>query len=189
MRVLIAALLGTAFTAYAYPEFQRHVQENSGRPVNCAMCHVNSDGPEGSGHGQLGSLNGEELNRLNAARGAFVPGVAVSSPILNEFGNHIIYVIGKQKFVELRARPGDLAANYGFMSDLDHDGIADAQEYLDGTHPLNAAHGAPLKLLWDNLNRYSFHVLMLLLATIAGLLGFNNVLRGFAARMARAGRE
>ncbi len=181
-------LIATALTMvphllYAYPEFQRYSQERSGRPVNCAMCHISSDGPEGSGHGQIGSLNGEELNRLNQARGAFAPGLAVRSPILNEFGNNIVRVMGKQKFVELRSRPAELPANYGFKSDLDGDGIPDAEEYLDGTQPLNRSHGAPLKIFMHNLIAYRFHILMIALATASGLYGLAHLLRGFSVRM------
>lgn len=164
----------------AYPEFQRFSQENSGRPINCAMCHTNGDGPEGASRGQIGSLTPDELNDLNAARGAFAPGVPVRSPILNAFGNNLITVIGKTKFLELRAHPEQLAEVYGFQSDLDKDGIADAQEYLEGTHPLNNVHGNPLRLFLHNLKAYKLHVILIVLATVAGFYGLSHLLHGLS---------
>lgn len=166
---------------YAYPEFQRFSQTHSGRPINCAMCHANGDGPEGASRGQIGSLTPDELNKLNAARGAFAPGTPIENPILNEFGNNIIFVIGKTKFLELRAQPEQLAEVYGFQSDLDGDGIADAQEYLEGTHPLNNVHGNPMRLFLHNLKTFKLHVILIVLATIAGFYGFSHLLNGFAA--------
>ncbi|MCB9367314.1 MAG: hypothetical protein H6508_09055 [Calditrichaeota bacterium] len=177
--VFIVALVFIG-NCFAYPEFQRFSQENSGRPINCAMCHVNGDGPEGASRGQIGSLTPVELNRLNAARGAFAPGMPVESPILNAFGNNIIRKIGKTKFLELRAHPEQLAEAYGFQSDLDEDGIPDAQEYLDGTNPLNRSHGNPWKLFVHNLNQYKLHIFLIILATVAGFYGLSNLLHGFA---------
>lgn len=167
-------------SCFAYPEFQKFSQEHSGRPINCAMCHASGEGPEGASRGQIGSLTPDELNRLNAARGAFAPGIAVQNPILNAFGNKIISTIGKTKFLELRAHPEQLADVYGFQSDIDNDGIADAQEYLDGTHPLNNVHGDPLSLFLHNLKLYKLHVVLSVLATIAGLYGISHLLHGFA---------
>ncbi len=166
---------------YAYPEFQKFSQTHSGRPINCAMCHANGDGPEGASRGQIGSLTPSELNKLNAARGAFSPGMIVESPILNAFGNKIISTMGKTKFLELRAHPEQLAEVYGFQSDLDGDGIPDAQEYLEGTHPLNNVHGDPLNLFLHNLKVFRLHVILTVLATIAGFYGFSHLLHGFAA--------
>lgn len=166
---------------YAYPEFQKFSQTHSGRPINCAMCHANGDGPEGASRGQIGSLTPDELNKLNAARGAFVPGVPIQSPILNAFGNNIITVIGKTKFLELRAHPEQLAEVYGYQSDLDGDGITDAQEYLEGTHPLNNVHGDPMRLFLHNLKAFRLHVTLIVLATIAGFYGFSHLLHGLSA--------
>lgn len=166
---------------YAYPEFQKFSETYSGRPINCAMCHADGDGPEGASRGQIGSLTPDELNKLNAARGAFSPGVSIQSPILNAFGNNIITLIGKTKFLELRAHPEQLAEVYGFQSDLDGDGISDAQEYLDGTHPLNDVHGNPIRLFLHNLKAFRLHVILIVLATVAGFYGFSHLLHGFAA--------
>lgn len=188
-QVFLLAVFAYSLTALAYPEFQRFSQEHGGQPINCAMCHASGDGPEGAGRGQIGSLTPEELNRLNAARGAFSAGVPVQSPILNTFGNNIIFQIGKTKFLELRAHPEQLAEVYGFESDLDGDGIPDAQEYLDGTHPLNKVHGNPWKLFLHNLSVFKLHVVMLALATLAGLWGLSHLLYGLADRTRATGSE
>jgi hypothetical protein len=162
----------------AYPEFQKFVQTRSGRAVNCAMCHASSDGPDGAGFGQIGSLTPEELGRLNQARAAFEPGHEVASPILNRFGNHVIATVGKTRFLELRSRPEELAAALGTESDLDGDGIPDAREYLEGTHPLKKTDGNPWLLFVNNLVRYRFHVFMIVVATALTIYGLASLLRG-----------
>ena len=180
--LLLAAVVAVVWAApaVAYPEFQAFSQKNSGRQVNCAMCHANPDGPNGVKPGQIGALAAAELDRLARARQAFQPGVAVDSPILNPFGNHIIQTIGRTAFIELRRRPAGLAPALGHTSDLDQDGIPDAQEFLQGTDPLDSQSGAPWALFTHNLVRYRGDLLMLLLATLAGLYGLNNLLRWFA---------
>lgn len=172
------ALAAPAATADAYPEFQKFVHERSGRAVNCAMCHMNSDGPDGAGFGQIGSLAPDELARLNRARAAFEPGQDVQSPILNRFGNHIVATTGKTRFLELRNRPEELAAALGAESDLDSDGITDSREYLEGTHPLKRTDGNPWLLFVNNLSRYRFHVVMIVIATALTIYGLANLLRG-----------
>lgn len=176
--VLLLATVAGAAKCYAYSEFQLFVQKTSGRNVNCAMCHVHPDGPDGLKPGQIGSLDAGGLERLNRARAAFQPGEKVDSPILNEFGDHIINVLGKQRFLELRQGPQNLGEALGNESDLDDDGIPDSQEYLMGTHPLDAQSGAPLRLFLHNLKLYRFHIVMMALATGTGLFGLNNLLRG-----------
>ena len=183
MRALLLAALVSALCAApaaAYPEFQAFAQKNSGRQVNCAMCHANPDGPNGVKPGQIGALTASELERLARARQAFQPGAAVDSPILNPFGNHIIQAIGRTAFIELRRHPAGLAPALGHTSDLDQDGIPDAEEFLQGTDPLDSQSGAPWALFKQNLVRFRGHLLMLLLATLAGLYGLNNLLRWFA---------
>jgi len=165
--------------AFAYPDFQAFIKKNSGRAADCAFCHVNPNGPEGNGPGQLGSLTPEEFNRLNYARAAFEPGRSVHSPILNAFGNRIISDLGKKNFLEFKTHPKDLAESLGKTVDLDGDGISDSQEYLDGTHPLKNTDGDPLSLLLVNLSRNRFHVIILILATLITLWGLNNIFRGF----------
>jgi hypothetical protein len=189
--LLLAWLLAAAaaLPAAAYPEYEVFVEQRSGRYVNCALCHTHPDGPEGTKPGQIRSLDAAELARLNRARGAFEPGAGVDSPILNDFGDRILDVVGKKRFLEIRVTdPGVLAEELGSESDLDGDGIADATEYLEGTHPLDAQHGAPLRLLRHNLARHWFDILMIVLATVCGLWGLNHVL-AWAARRSRPALE
>lgn len=174
---ILSAALAAAPAAHAYPEFEAWVEQHSGRYVNCALCHANPDGPEGTKPGQIRSLDSEELNRLNRARAAFEPGQKIDSPILNEFGDHIIETLGKRRFLEIRTTdPGKLADALGYESDLDGDGIPDATEYLEGTHPLDPRHGAPLRLFWHNLTEDWLDILMIALATVFGLYGLNHLL-------------
>lgn len=185
--IAVLVALAWATPARAYPEFEAWIEQHSGRYVNCAFCHANPDGPEGTKPGQIRSLDAAELERLNRARAAFEPGHEVDNPILNAFGNHIIEVLGKRRFLEIRAQdPGQLAdalASTGEGdSDLDGDGIPDATEYLEGTHPLDPRHGAPLRLLRHNLADHWPDILMIALATLFGLYGLNHLLEWAARR-------
>ncbi|HUO56630.1 MAG TPA: hypothetical protein VMV05_00490 [bacterium] len=164
----------------AYPDFQAFIKKNSGRSVDCAFCHANSNGPEGNGPGQIGSLTPEEFDRLNFARGAFDPGRNVNSPILNAFGNRVIRELGKKKFIEIKNHPADLAKALDPKVDLDGDGIPDVQEFLDGTHPLKNTDGDPGRLFLANFLKNHTQILLLLFATLFTLYGLNNLLRGFA---------
>jgi len=164
----------------AYPEFQKFVTANSGRPVNCALCHANHDGPEGTAPGQIGRLTPAEQAELGRARAALEPGANVNSPILNAFGNHIIDSLGKKKFLELRVAPAELAKLLPADSDLDGDGIPDVQEYLDGTNPLDKNDGNPWRLFQNNFKRNFTQILLTLAATMAGLYALRHFLRGFA---------
>ncbi len=180
---LLFALLALDARAAAHNEFQTFVRKNSGRPVDCALCHVHSNGPEGTGAGQVGSLNPEELTRLGRARAAFDPGTVVDSPILNDFGDSLVQRLGKKRILELRSAPVELAREISQTSDLDLDGIPDASEYVAGTHPLIASDGNPWSLFLHNLRRSAFHLLMLTFATALGLFGLINLLHGFALRL------
>lgn len=166
--------------AYSYPEFQQFVEKNSHRTVNCAMCHVNEDGPTGEGRGQIGSLSPDEFKRLNKARSALEPGTDVDSPILNDFGNKIIKAIGKKAFVEMKKDPAKLAEALGDKSDLDNDGIPDSQEYLDGTDPLNKFHGDPAKLFFINLDRHKMHVILAVIAVFLINYGLIHLIKGIS---------
>ncbi|MBI2422729.1 MAG: hypothetical protein HYV27_07855 [Candidatus Hydrogenedentes bacterium] len=177
--LLIAVCLLTPGVSLAYPEFQVFIEAQSGRNVNCAMCHAHPDGPEGLKPGQIGSLDPQQLEALSTARAAFEPGQEVHSPILNAFGNHIIHKLGKQQFLLHRQEPQKLAPALGLEDDLDKDGIPNAQELLDGTLPTDPNHGDPWKLFYINLKRRWFHILMVGLATVSGLWGLNNLLHGF----------
>lgn len=176
----VAIALAWAGSVWAYPEFEVWVEKSSGRYVDCAMCHTHSEGPEGVKPGQIRSLGPQELDRLNDARSAFEPGLGVDSPILNEFGDEIINRLGKTKFLEIRtAGPEQLIDAYGADSDLDGDGIPDVREYAEGTLPVDPHHGDPWTLFKTNLTRKWLDVLMIVLATIAGLFGLDHLLRWF----------
>lgn len=184
---LLLALLAST-RAEAYPEFQVFIKESTGRPVNCAMCHAHSDGPEGTAAGQIGRLEAADMERLAQARAALQPGQKVDSPILNPFGNHIIEALGKEKFVELRAAPEALTDLLPADSDLDHDGIPDAREYKEGTHPVNRMDGNPVALLLHNFKTNATSIGLTLAATVLGMWGLGHLLRGFA-RAASAKEE
>jgi hypothetical protein len=189
--LLFVAIALLTSRASAYPEFQAFVKKNSGRSVNCALCHANADGPDGVKPGQIGRLAPDELKRLNTARAAFKPGADVDSPILNVFGNHVIKTLGKERFLQLRKDPRALADGLGSTSDLDGDGIPDAQEYLDGTDPLDAQNGNPWKLFVNNVIANRLHLLLLLLATASGIFAIRNLIRWFdrEAHVALAAHE
>lgn len=174
LHILVPAPVG------GYPQFETFVEKHSHRISDCSMCHANSSGPTGDGPGQIGGLTNEEIERLSKARAAMTPGQDVDSPILNEFGNHIIKAIGRQRFLALISNPEDLAVALGNKSDLDGDGISDATEYRDGTDPLNKSSGDPARLFFVNINRWKMHILLLLLAS--GLLswGLSNVIRSLS---------
>ncbi len=179
MKIFIAFVLGIFIvcpTVFAHPEFQAYSRKVSGRSVNCAMCHKHPDGPTGLKSGQIGSLSEEEIKALGLARQAMLPGSGVKSPILNEFGNSIVDQLGREKITMLKMRPELLAEALSKIGDQDNDGIMDAEEFLDGTHPLNSLDGHPWKLFKNNLAKNWFHILMLGLATGCGLYGLYNAL-------------
>jgi len=175
----VAAGLLACSGAFAHPEFQRFLAENAPRHTDCAMCHRHPDGPEGPKPGQIGSLAPEEIELLQRARSAFEPGHHVENPLLNEFGNDILTRIGKRELLRLRKDPAALAAALGSEGDLDDEGASVADEYLAGTHPVDPQSGPPAALFLHNLRRYRMHVALIVLATIAGLYGLNNLLRWF----------
>ena len=173
-------------SAAAYPEYQVFVRNHSGRPINCAMCHAHSDGPDGAAHGQVGSLDSEGLSALALARAAFEPGQVVNSPILNAFGNRMVEDLGRNRILELRARPEELAEALGFERDLDQDGISDGQEYLDGTHPLQAHDGDPWRLFRHNFLVHWRDVALIGIATALTMYGLAHLLRGYGVEWERA---
>ena len=179
---LALVLLATSGTIQlpAHPEFQQFIVKHSGRPVNCAFCHANADGPEGAGLGQIGHLTAAEQAELVRARTTFEPGAKLNSPILNAFGNHIINRLGKRKFLELRLAPAQLAETLPKDSDLDGDGIPDVKEFLAGTHPLISSDGNPWLLFRANFRRNLTPIALTLAATVAGLWGLGHLLHGFA---------
>lgn len=187
---LLACATLLALPAAAYPEFETWVEAQSGRYVNCALCHTHPDGPEGVKPGQIRSLDAAELERLNRARAAFEPGQGIDSPILNDFGDRILDIVGKRRFLEIRATdPGLLVEALGEEGDLDGDGIPDAVEYAEGTHPLDPQHGAPLRLVHHRLRRNGLDLVMIVLATILGLYGLNHLLAWAQQGKHRPGAE
>jgi len=174
-------VLLTAASAQAYPEFQQHIVKSTGRPVNCAMCHMHADGPEGTAPGQIGHLNAAQQAELGRARAAFEPNAKPNNPILNAFGNHIINSIGKKKFLEVRLAPAQLPDLLPKESDLDHDGIPDAIELGQGTHPLLKSDGNPWLLFKANFRNNLSEIMLALAATVVGLWGLGHLLHGFAA--------
>lgn len=181
---LLIALLVHALLrgrAAAYPEFQRDLVQRTGRPVNCAFCHTHADGPEGTGFGQLGRLTPAEFEALGRARAAFEPGAGVQNPILNAFGNHIVNSIGKRAVTELKLAPDQLATGLPPDGDLDHDGIPDAREYREGTHPLLHGDGNPWILFRHRFERNLGQIALTLAATVLGLYGLRHLLVSVAA--------
>jgi hypothetical protein len=177
---LLILMFVAAQPALGYPEFEVWIEKNSGRFVDCAMCHSHAEGPEGVKAGQIRSLSAEELERLNEARSAFEPGVLIDNPVLNPFGDRIIERLGKKKVLEIRTTgPEQLVELYGMDSDLDGDGLPDMREYMEGTSPVDSRSGNPASLFAVNLQRHWFDILMTILATIAGLYGLNQFLRWF----------
>jgi hypothetical protein len=183
--IFMILVMGGGARLSAYPEYQEYIVKATKRPVNCAMCHTHSDGPNGTGFGQIGRLTPEQQLQLTQARSALQPGKEVNSPILNEFGNRIIREIGKEKFSELKIQPAKLAEVLKPDVDLDHDGISDVQEYLEGTHPLLKSDGNPWLLFKVNLRRNASPLVLTIAATFAGLYGLIHLLHGFA-QMTRA---
>lgn len=163
--------------AVAYPEFQTYAEKNSGRTVNCAMCHTHGNGPTGTDSGQIGALTSEQMQKLQQARKAMEPGQEVDSPILNHFGNKIMKVIGRRQLLEMRSDPAKLTAALG-TSDLDEDGIPDGKEFAQGTDALNPQHGDPWELFLQNLQKHAPHIGLALLAILLLDYGFVHLLRG-----------
>ena len=176
----VIAVCLTGYPAQSYPAFQMYVEKHSGRATNCAMCHVNDNGPTGDGPGQVDGLSKEEQARLDVARAAMDPGKEVDSPILNAFGNHIIHTLGRTQFLQMMADPAKLAPALGDKSDLDGDGIPDATEYLEGTDPLNKFSGDPWRLLVINLGRNQVDIALAFLGVLAISYGLSNLLKAFS---------
>ncbi|MBF0365621.1 MAG: hypothetical protein HQK50_08615 [Oligoflexia bacterium] len=163
--------------ANAFPEYQAWSQKHSKRTVDCAMCHVHGDGPEGSKPGQMDTLDADAQKRLEVARGAEKPGVHADNPILNEFGNYIVFKLGLEQVYKMRDDPSQLKQALGEESDHDGDGISDGEEFEDGTHPLNNQSGAPWKLFIQNLQKKWVMVAIILFVAITSLFGFKHLLR------------
>ncbi len=179
--ILVSLLSSITFStseSFAFPEFQSFAEKHSGRIVNCSMCHMNDNGPNGNDDGQLGSLNDKEMAQVNAARVAIEPGQDVDSPILNKFGNHIVNALGTKKILEMQGNPEKLVEALGNQSDLDGDGIPDSKEFADGTDPLNKYHGDPWLLFINNLSKYRFDAILAFLSILIIIFGLSNLVKG-----------
>lgn len=190
--VVWLAMLGAfvaASRAGAHPEFQKYLAEHAPRHTDCAMCHRHPDGPEGPKPGQIGSLDPEEIERLQRARAAFEPGPHPENLLLNDFGNAIVTQLGKREVLKLRQDPGRLAEVLDPQSDLDADGVSDAKEYLAGTLPTDPQSGPPLGLFVNNLKRYRLDIALIVLATIAGIYGLSHLLRWFELAWPEEGED
>jgi hypothetical protein len=181
--IAIPLLLVLVRSSSAFPEFQAWIEITSDRAVDCAFCHACPDGPQGPKPGQMGSLSDEDAARLDKARAILEPGQVADNPILNVFGNSVASRIGMTELKELRKAPAFLPAWLGPDGDLDHDGIRDSQEIIDGTLPLDDQNGDPWRLFLVNLRRQAFPLVMTLLATVIGLRGLHLVLRWFGRSM------
>ncbi|MGI8906402.1 MAG: hypothetical protein ACR2IE_07935 [Candidatus Sumerlaeaceae bacterium] len=178
----VASLLLLGSTPlFGYPDFQEFSQEHSGRRVDCAMCHISPTGPSGTGLGQISSLSEAEKELLDIAREA-KPGQEVKNPLLNAFGNHMVKLLGAEKIMEITTEPERLASLYGFKSDLDSDGLADAQEYLDGTDPMNSQSGRPATLFVTNLRRNWLALTVSAVAAVLILFGIRSLLAYYSLR-------
>jgi len=60
MRIVFSLLLSTCLfssMAMAHPEYLQYFKKESGRPINCSMCHMDPEGPEGIKPDQIGGLS------------------------------------------------------------------------------------------------------------------------------------
>ena len=151
--------------AFAFNEFQIFIEQKSKKQLNCAYCHGHVNGPNGSEAGQLGSLN-EEQKQLTTYN-QFLQGKKelADSPILNEFGNYLVKKLGYEKITNAQ---NDLSLLIDELkdSDLDHDGINDAQELLDGTLPNDPLDGSPFKLFLNNIRKKSVEICFQVIAIV-----------------------
>jgi hypothetical protein len=170
---IFVGLLIVAQEANAYPEFQRYIQVNSGRFVDCSMCHTHPEGPAGSKRGQIGRLDKNELLALAEARLAFQPNTNVENPVLNKFGNLILKTLGKTEILKFRQNPELLGSKMPKESDLDEDGVSDIKEMYLGTHPLDKTHGPPWLLFKSNFKKHAGVILALILAMFTFIYAIN----------------
>jgi hypothetical protein len=174
-------------SAYAFSEYVDFIRLESGRETNCALCHINPEGPSGMGVGQLGRLDSLQQNELARARVAMAPGIDVQSPILNRFGNSIIKSAGRQQFLDVRnealAQKNPLVLRrittlLDNNSDLDGDGITDVRELLDGTQVLHKNHGDPARLFLANAKRSAALIIVVFAGLGLVIFGLGRLLRG-----------
>lgn len=150
--LVLFCCLFTGNPALAFNEFQSFIELKSKKQLNCAYCHSHTNGPNGSETGQLGSLS-EDKKQLTAYNQFLNSNKELAnSPILNEFGNYLVKNIDYEKITNAQNDP-ELLVNELKDSDLDHDGISDAKELLDGTLPNDPLDGNLFKLFINNFKK------------------------------------
>ena len=155
----IFCLLISSSPVLAFNEFQSFIELKWKKQLNCAYCHSHTNGPNGNDNGQLGPLSEDE--KQLTAYNQFLKSnkELVDSPILNEFGNYLVKKLGYEKITNAQNDPS-LLINELKDLDLDHDGISDAQELLDGTLPNDPLDGSPMKLLINNLKKKWIEIIL-----------------------------
>ena len=149
--VIVCLLIGNS-PVFAFNEFQSFIELKSKKQLNCAYCHSHVNGPEGNELGQLGSLS-EEQKQLTAYNQFLSANKElVDSPILNEFGNYLVEKLGYETIVKAQDDPDKIVQGLK-DSDLDHDGISDSEELLNGTLPNDPLDGNPFKLFVSNIKK------------------------------------
>lgn len=149
--------LASFHSAIAFPQYADWISEKSGKPIDCAYCHVNAEGPQGGGPGQIGSLSDVQLAKLRTPE----------SPILNAFGQSLIKHLGYEGVAQGLTDPAGVAQKMKAF-DMDGDGISDGDEMLYGTLPSDSL-SAPPQLVWQK--RLEKHMPFVLLVGGCGVAG------------------
>jgi hypothetical protein len=149
--------VGTLCPSVAFPQYADWITEKSGRQVDCAYCHINAEGPQGTGPGQIGSIKDDDLPKLRTAE----------SPILNAFGKSIIKHVGYAGVAEGMMDPSSVAQKLKAF-DMDGDGISDGVEMEFATLPSDPL-SAPPHLLWQK--RLEKNMPFVLLIGVCGIAG------------------
>ena len=150
--LIIICLFFSINNAFAFNEFQTYIEQKSKKQLNCAYCHNHTNGPEGNEPGQLGSLSEEQKQLTTYNQFLSTNKELVDSPILNEFGNYLVKKLGYDTIVKAQDDPNKIVEVLK-ESDLDHDGINDSEEVLDGTLPNDPLDGNPFKLFVSNIKK------------------------------------
>jgi len=152
--------LVTTCSASAYPPYAEWISKKAGFQANCAYCHLNSQGPIGSGPGQTGSLSDLSRSQLHTGE----------SPIMNEFGKSLIAHLGTDKIVQGMNDPAEIAEAMNAY-DLDGDGVSDGIEMAHGTLA-NDPNSAPPGLIWQGrLRKNAGFVATVAIASVVGAIG------------------
>lgn len=145
-------------SALAFIEYGNFIELKSKKQLNCGFCHKHINGPDGNELGQLGSLT-EEETKLTALNQYIEAGeILKDSPILSKFGNHLVKKVGYELIASALEDPIQVV-NELKNSDLDTDGISDAEEILEGTLPDDPLDGNPWKLFVNSTKKQWFELL------------------------------